>query len=150
MAKQITTPARDAGPETQIGPTPAPTKPYVNPTLAPRDFHGGYGQNNDTTPSSIAPGRAVSAPLADEIRRVNAQGDGGDLLGRIIERGTSRGAATDVELQSPQTRTVDATPYPAHPAMAKRGPDSGSPGGTVPSKLGASAFDPASIRKPGA
>ena len=147
MAKQIATPAKGAGPETQLGPTPAPTQAYVNPSLAPRLFKGGYGQNNDTTPSSIAPGRTVSSPLADELRRVNAKGDGGDLLGRIIERGTTRGLAADVELQSPQTRTVDKTPLKTRDGM-KAADVGGAPRGSVPANVGTSAAQP--IRKPGA
>ncbi len=125
------------------GPTPAPVK-YVNPPLAERDFTPGYGTNHAPGSSSLTPGEKATSALADNLKAKAAEGDAGDLLQTIIERGTSRGSAAQVELQSPQTREVDKSPYPATFGMK-----GASAGPKVPSKLGQSVFDPTQVRKPG-
>lgn len=126
------------------GPTPAPVK-YVNPTLNEKDFKPGYGTNHFTGASSVAPGQTAESDLARDLRSKAAQGDAGDLLGRIASRGTTRGNAAAVELQSPQTRDVDDSPYPTAHGMRNRSGE----GAKVPDKLGQAVFDPNSVRKPG-
>ena len=128
------------------GPTPAPTKTYVSPDPAQtRVFTPGYGTNSDPGASSAPQGHQRSSALADELRRVNAQSDGGDILGGIIAVGTGRSNDSG-ETMAPQTRHVDPTGYPAAHGMKSRQADSGSPGGTVPSKTG--AVESAPVRKP--
>jgi len=127
------------------GPTPPPRTKYKEPLPGEKDTVTGYGAARNFGPSSADPGVSVTSPLADDLRNVAAQADSGDLLGRIIEKGTAHGPAADVELQSPQTRNVDNTPYaPAHGMRSRSGE-----GGTVPAKCGQAVFDPNSVRKPG-
>ena len=128
------------------GPTPPPRTKYKQPESGEKFQVVGYGAARNFGPSSADPGVTITSPLADDLRNVAAQGDGGDLLGRIAERGTARGPAADVELQSPQTRDVDASPYPTAHGMRNRSGE----GAKVPNRLGESVFNPASIRKPGA
>lgn len=130
------------------GASPAPTR-YANPSPNPKQFVPTYGSNLDPHPSSLVPGEKATSPLADNLKNKAAEGDAGDLLGHIIQHGTARGKAAEVELQSPQTRDVDNTPYPPAFGHRSRQSDSGSPGGTIPNKLGESVFNPAAYRKPG-
>jgi hypothetical protein len=132
VGKPVTVPARGDAPQRKPGPTPAPTKTYVNPVVVERSAPSGYGVK-DLGPSSIEPGTKRTSPLADELKRMGAQGDGGDALQDVIEQGVRTHAGAD------QTRKVDPTQYPTTYGLEKRGPDSGSPGGTVPSKCGESA-----------
>ena len=133
----------NAAPATGMpGPTPPPTK-FANPSLNERDFQPGYGTNHFTGASSADPGQKVTSPLADDLKAKAAQGDGGDLLQDIVTRGTARD--TSVELQSPQTRTVDNTPLPTTFGMRSRNGENA----TVPAKTGQAVFDPNSERKPG-
>jgi len=74
------------------------------------------------------------------LKAKNAEGDGGDLLQRIIERGTSRGPTADTELQSPQTRAVSKDAYPTSFGLAKRW-CGGSPAGQGPTHCGAPGTD---------
>lgn len=112
-------------------PTPAPTKPYENPSMKPRDFRGGVGQNSYAGPSSLAPGQTMTSPLADELRRVASKGDGGDALGEIIAHGTARRDDTITD----QLRNITKNGVPAHPHM-KNANDGGAPSGKVPSATG--------------
>lgn len=104
MAHQ-TNRAKGDGPNTGApGFTPAPTKKFVNPILTERVEPTGYANAKFLGASSVEPGSTVTSDLADELRRVAANSDAGDLIGRIAQRGTARGPAADVELASPQTR----------------------------------------------
>jgi hypothetical protein len=96
----------------------------------------GYGANAWGGASSDNPGKTTTSPLADALKAKNAEADGGDLLQRIIERGTARGVIADVDLQSPQTRDVSRDQYPAAHGQVRRSIDAGSPGGVVPSVTG--------------
>ena len=131
----VTQPAKGDAPNTGApGPTPAPVKTYANPDLEQlRVFKPGYGTNNDNSPSSVPQGHKQTSALADELKRVNAQGDGGDALQDIIEQGVHM----DVGFQM---RAISDKNVPTHPAQAKRAADSGSPGGTVPAQCGAAAM----------
>lgn len=145
----VTIPAKGDAPS-QLGPTPAPVKPYQNPTMKPRDFKGGYGENNYSGPSSLPPGQTMAGTgsLSDDLRGKAAESDAGDLLGEIIRGGTGRSNKT-ADLMSPQTRDIGtAGRVPIHPSMARRSVDEGSPGSSVPSALDKSDATP--IRKPGA
>lgn len=124
------------------GPTPAPVK-FANPSLTERDFAPNYGTNHFTGASSANPGEKVTSPLADNLKAKAAEGDAGDLLQDIIERGTARD--TSVELQSPQTRVVSNEQLPASFGMRSRVGE----GAKVPATCGFSEFDPNSERKPG-
>lgn len=136
MARQnITKPAKgDAANNGSPGPTPAPVRPYQNPNLAQtRAFSPNYGTNNDPNPSSIEPGTKQTSPLADELRRVAAKSDGGDLLGDIAAHGTSRNVSVG-DMQAPQTRDVAPEPYRASFGMRNRNANPV----TIPAKLGSS------------
>ena len=142
MAKQVKTTAPGAGPETKLGPTPAPVRPYKSPNLAQlRVFDPNYGTNSDPSASSVPPGRKNNSPLADELKRVNAKGDGGDHLQDVIEHGTSRNLSVD--LQSPQTRTVSSKMLAPGHGMKRQTAQSSKPGdvvvGSLPAMCGASA-----------
>jgi len=115
MARQnITKPAKgNAANNGSPGPTPAPVRTYVNPNLEQtRAFAPNYGTNADASPSSVDPGQRVTSPLADELRRVAALSDAGDLVGDIAEHGTSRDVSVG-DMGAPQTRDVAPEPYPA-------------------------------------
>lgn len=127
MARQTTTKAKGATP-VEIGPTPAPLKPYITPDLSQaRAFaERGYGTNNDPGASSIPAGAKRSSNLADELKRVNAKGPAGDALQMIIERGAH------MDTPDFQMRNVSNKGVPIHP-----GTKGASSGGTIPDKLGA-------------
>lgn len=124
--RAITQPARGNAPNTGApGPTPGPTKKYQNLVLTERDEPTGYGQAKNLGPSSVEPGVTITSPLADELRRVAADSDAGDLIGAIAEHGTARNSSVD--LKSPQTRDVPSDLRNVHPAMRRQ---------TTPSKVG--------------
>ncbi len=133
-ARQVKTAARGDAPSQKIGPTPAPVKKYVNPILTERVEPTGYAMAKNLGPSSVEPGTSNTSPLADELKRVNAQSDAGDELQNIIESGTARDSMVD--LQSLQTRPYDdVQDVPTTPGMRNRNNE----GGTIPAKLGDSA-----------
>jgi hypothetical protein len=135
--------AKGDAPAQKIGPTPAPVKKYVNPVLVERQEPTGYGMAKNLGPSSVEPGTTNSSPLADELKRVNALGDGGDHLQDVIEHGTARDSTVD--LMSGQTRPYDdAQDVPTVPGMRSR--TANKEGGTVPAKCGTSEAPP--VRKP--
>jgi hypothetical protein len=124
--RAITTVAKGDAPNTgSPGPTPGPTKKYVNPILTERVEPTGYGQAKNLGPSSVEPGVTETSGLADELRRVAAESDAGDLLAAIADHGTARNASVD--LQSKQTRDVPDDLRNVHPAMKRQ---------TTPSKVG--------------
>ncbi|HVA17446.1 MAG TPA: hypothetical protein VMV59_07000 [Candidatus Dormibacteraeota bacterium] len=134
--------ARGDAPNTGApGPTPAPVKRVVpaapdavssirHPTLA-----ADYGQNGYVGRTSTNPGERVASDLAENMRATA----GDDVLDNIIARGTAR-ADAEFELQSPQTRTVDASPIT--PAFGMRSRTAGQEGGKVPASLGATSTAP--------
>jgi hypothetical protein len=138
----VTIGAKGDAPQRAPGPTPAPTRTYKNPVLTERDAPSGYGMSKNLGPSSVEPGTTNTSPLADELKRVNAESDAGDHLQDVIERGTARDAMVD--LQSLQTRpfTVDQDVPTAH-GMKRQTAQSSKPGdvkvGTLPATLGTSA-----------
>jgi hypothetical protein len=146
MARQIartsvTRPAKGNATSGAPGPTPAPLRKYVNPVLTERVETPGYGQAKNLGPSSIEPGTTLTSPLADELRRVAALSDAGDLLGDIAAHGTSRDS-TVADLGAPQTRDVSQEGYPA--AHGMRNPNANPV--TIPDKLGAPSTAP--VRNP--
>jgi hypothetical protein len=114
-----------------VAPVRRPAPDEVTAIRAPT--HPGYGMNGDTNRSSTSPGELVQSPLAQNLED---SADSENLLNQIRHGGNA-------ELQSPQTRTVSAEPYPT--AHGHHAPNA-SPSGTVPAKFGASASAPA--RKP--
>jgi hypothetical protein len=144
--RPVTQPAKgDATGGVKIGPTPAPTKKYVNPVLVERVEPMNYGNAKNLGPSSVEPGTSDTSPLADELRRVAAEGDAGDLIGDIIQHGTARDATVD--LASLQTRPfTNEQDVPTKPGMARQTTPSKVGDvvvGSLPSKLGESvAADP--------
>ena len=142
-SRAVTTGAKGDAPGQKIGPTSAPVKKYVNPVLTERQETPGYGQAKNLGPSSVEPGTTDTSPLADELKRMNALGDGGDHLEDIIREGTARNSSVD--LISKQTRDVsDESLAPAHGMKSPNLP--AGQYGTLPAKLGASAEPP--VRKP--
>jgi hypothetical protein len=124
------------------GPTPAPARKYVNPVLTERDETPGYGSAKNLGPSSVEPGTTNTSPLADELKRVNAEGDGGDHLQDVIDHGTARNSMVD--LASLQTRPyTNEQDVPTATGMKRQTAQSDKPGdvkvGTLPATLGASA-----------
>jgi hypothetical protein len=137
MAKTRVKPAHDIAkgnaPNTGApGPTPAPTRPSAPDVIsAPRKgTAAGYGMNSDAGPVAIAPGATRQSPLADNLR---ASVDDDGVLDRVQRDGTARPAPDW------QTRTVSDKGNPAAHGMASRQSNSGSPGGTIPAKIGASS-----------
>jgi hypothetical protein len=120
-------------------PKPAPAKILRTPAPKLDRQHGGldYGQANDyQTPASVPPGHAIESVLATNLRQSS---DPDDLLGQIVKNGVS-GRDDRLPVNAAETdwqrRAVSDDAYaPAH-GMAKRGIDSGSPGGVVPEKTG--------------
>jgi hypothetical protein len=124
--RAVTTAAKGDAPNTGApGATPSPTRKYQNPLLVERVEPTGYGQAKNLGPSSVEPGVTETSGLADELRRVAADSDAGDLLGDIAAHGTSRNSSVD--LQSKQTRDVPDDLRNVHPAMKRQ---------TTPSKVG--------------
>jgi hypothetical protein len=139
--RKVTQPAKGNAPATgNPGPTPAPVR-YANPSMAERDFTPGYGTNHAPGSSSLTPGQKMTSPLADDLKRKAADSDGGDLLQAIVEGGTARGNAARVELQSPQTRSVDSNSLPVSFGMRSRNGDTDK----VPATCGAPVSAP--VRK---
>lgn len=109
--------------------TPSPTKPAPTPDELRSTAwgRGSYGANGWGGGSSVMPGEKVQSAL-----KVNAPVDA--VLDNVI-RGSESGS------DDWQTRQVDPNPYPTTPGLAKRGPDSGSPGGQIPLKNGSPTSD---------
>jgi hypothetical protein len=109
---------------------------------APRAAHSGYGQNSYAGPASLTPmddsNKGVS-PLAANMKAASERGSDSVLDG-IVKDGTARPAPDW------QTRTVDDKGCAPSYGMKLRPADGGSPGGTIPAKIGASSAQP--IRKP--
>jgi hypothetical protein len=141
--RPVKVPAKGDAPAQKIGPTPAPTKKYQNPILVERQAPTGYGMSKNLGPSSVEPGTTLNSPLADELKRVNALGDGGDHLQDIIEHGTARDSMVD--LASLQTRPYDDK-QDVPTAHGQRSRTANKEGGTVPAKCGTSEAPP--VRKP--
>jgi hypothetical protein len=99
--------------------------------------NSGYGQNGFGGPSSDVPGKRTQSALAREFDRV-ADADGALSLVQ------SRGLNTKSDFANPinnQLRTIGDKNVPTHPAQAKRGPASGSPGGDVPGAVDKNATE---------
>jgi hypothetical protein len=104
-----------------------------------RDQSNGYGQNN-------WPGRVVCDP-GERVQSQLQVTASDDPVKAALLGAKSTKSDTLADLKSPQTRDISAATSPrevrvaTHPAMALRGPSSGSPGGHVPDKCGATASD---------
>ena len=115
--------------------TPAPTGAVTTPDQARSTSWGrssgaagdNPGKQGYGGPSSVNPGERPGPAT------VNPQARTDTVLDGLIRGGV---AALDKQ-DDWQTRKLDDTSSPVHPAMAKRGSDSGSPGGTIPAKTGA-------------
>jgi len=140
--RPVKVPAKGDAPNTGApGKTPAPTSADLARMKDVAYGRTSYGGNAYAGRVVADPGKSVTSPLADQLKAKAAESDGGDLLRTIIERGTARGPAADVELQSPQTRDVSKEPYPSAHGMQQRGIDSGSPGAVVPATTGQPSGD---------
>lgn len=121
--------------------TPSP-KFVAGPVLREKDPGGELGQNHYVGPSSAPVDAQPQSPMAKSLAA--AQDDGDSVLS-AIQKGGVRALGNDW-----QTRPVDPNAnVPVHPAMQKRAANSGSPGSTIPSKIGAPTAVPMA-RKPGA
>jgi hypothetical protein len=117
--------AKGNGPATGMAKSPAPDE--VTNIRAPGQ--SGYGQNGPQ-PSSVAPGKRVLSPMAQNLES-SVDDDG------VAERVRAVGARMDDT--NFQTRAVPDTAYPAAHGMKSRQVGDGSPGGQVPSTIGASS-----------
>ncbi len=145
--RPVTTAAKGDKADTGTPVTLPPTKKWA-PSTNVKQFVPGYGTNLDPSPSSVE-GTQTSS-LADELRSVNAKGDGGDHLADIIEHGTARNSSLDLGgAAGSQTRDVPDDLRNVHPNM-KRQTTPSKVGDVVvdqlPSTCGSSAAQP--VRKP--
>ena len=130
-------------------PTGMPRNVPPDSISSPRAPSGaGYGEAGGVNnPSSVAPGKTVVSRLGANIGSLpGGTVDDDGVLEKILSH--PRGALDEGEGDW-QTRKIDPTPQvaPAH-GMKSRQAGDGSPGGTIPNKIGASSAQPA--RKPGA
>jgi hypothetical protein len=118
--------------------------PVKTPAPEARDTSFGrqnYGSNAFGGPSSIAPGRSVTSPLADDMA-----GDD-EALATVI----SKGAGLEDNIVNEQTRDVPLTNVPDSVGMAsarRRQGDYANVGrsGSIPAKLGTAEENP--VRQP--
>ncbi len=121
--------------------TPAPLRaPPASPEMARSQSwgRGGYAANGYGGASSIEPGTTVTQTGID-----TRCPDGDPALELVQKHGTTLGGKDPS--QAWETRDVSKD-EPAHPAMRNRGLDDGSPGGTIPSTIGATSAPP--VRQP--
>ncbi len=139
MAKTIVKPSKDVevSAKGNAAPTGMPKQPAMKP-VAPDQISSvrkpsaqGYGMNGGAiNPSVIPAGANVMSPMAANLK---ASGDDGEsVLDHVIAHGTK----LDDEITS-QLRNIEPNNVPDHPAMTRRGPGDGSPGGIVPATTGA-------------
>lgn len=135
MAIIVEKAARGDAPATGMQKSKAPTRPAppdaVSHVRAPTAQS--YGENGPLhNASRTNPGEFVQSDLAANLR---ASVDD-PVMDRLLSRSLkdAKAGGNDVDLQSPQTRDIGRDFPPVHSAMAKRGVDSGSPGGTIPRK----------------
>jgi hypothetical protein len=120
--------------------TPAPTGPVTTPDQARSTSWGRSGGAAGDNPGKQGYGGASSVNPGERSgpATVNPQASTDRVLDALISGGV-RALDTDDDWQ---TRRLDDTgdknlkASSVHPAMQKRGADSGSPGGTVPAKNG--------------
>lgn len=139
MAIQVKKAAVGDAPATGMPKTPAP-KFVAGPVLREKDPGGELGQNHYTGPSSAPVNAQPQSPMAKSLAA--GQDDGESVL-QAIQKGGSRALGPDW-----QTRQVSDKPYAPAFGQKSRQADSGSPGSTIPSKIGAPTFNPTSVRKP--
>jgi hypothetical protein len=122
--------AKGNAPDTGMPKQPRPAAPdQISKVRAPSAQ--GYGMNaGGSNPSSVAPDKIAQtmSPLAANLK---ASVDDDGVLDDVIAHGTK----LDDEING-QLRKIAGGNVPTHSAFAKRGVDSGSPGGTVPAKTG--------------
>jgi hypothetical protein len=119
--------------------TPSPTGPVTTPDMARTTSwgrsSGAAGDNPGKAgfggPSSVNPGERAGPATVDPQAPVDG------VLNALIQGGVRALDTAD----DWQTRKVNDTAYPTTPGTAKRGPASGSPGGTVPLKNGSPTSD---------
>jgi hypothetical protein len=102
-----------------------------------------FGRNQFSGPSSVSV--RDSADMTDFQNLATPKGD--DVLKSLQVNGHGDQSGENSAVADLQ-RKIDTTAYPAAHGMAKRGADSGSPGGTIPATIGATSAQP--VRKPGA
>ncbi len=141
MAISTTRPDASAptvGAKGNSGDTAGPVKTPA-PNNMGRTANTGYGNNQSSQASSLKPSERMAIQGGTLAQNEDA----------VLKTVIARGAGRDDSVENEQTRTMkDTTPgVPIHPAMAVRGPSSGSPGGTIPPRLGMNN-SVAPIRKP--
>lgn len=92
----------------------------------------GYAEDGPANPSSVEPGKRVLSPLAANLES-SVDDDG--VLQTILSR--PRGTLDQGEGDW-QTRKIDDSGYAPAYGMKSRTSGDGSPGGTIPAKIGAS------------
>jgi hypothetical protein len=120
--------------------TPPPTRP-APPDVVSQARRGGdgYSQNGPAgNVSSLPPG--VGGPQSALAKNMRAT-----VVDPLLDQLAAHGHNAP-DLQSPQTRTISAVPLASAHAQQKRGVNSGSPGGVIPQKIGAT--DGTVARKP--
>jgi hypothetical protein len=141
MAITVEKAARGNAPATGMQKSKAPTRPAppdaVSHVRAPTAQS--YGENGPlNNQSRLNPGERMESDLGKSMAVDDPVMD--RLLSRTLK--DAKASGNDIDLQSPQTRDIGRDFPPVHSAMAKRGPDVGSPGTTsipsttVPGKTG--------------
>jgi len=115
--------------------TPAPTRPAPTPDEMRSTSwgRGSYGANGWGGASSLEPGATT------KLNALTAQPDPDPALALLQQRGLN--TKDEDNALNTQIRDIGDNNVPVHSAFAKRGADSGSPGGTVPLKNGNPSAD---------
>ena len=88
--RPVKVPAEGDAPNTgSPGPTPPPTLAETQHMKDTAYGRTSYGANAYAGRVVANPGKSVTSPLADQLKAKAAEGDGGDLLQTIIEKGTA-------------------------------------------------------------
>lgn len=129
MAIKVSTAARGDAKATGMPKTPKGRTFTTGPALQERSSGGAYGDNHYTGASSTTMDKVPVSPMAAALKVAD---DG--VLSALVAKGV-KGGTGDLA-GSPQCRTVDEKGYPAAFGQRFRQASSGSPGGTIPAKIG--------------
>jgi hypothetical protein len=143
----VTKPAAGDAAPTGMQKTPPPVRPAPDDdvTNIRHPSPPGYGRSHPgNNPSALAPGRLLQSDLAANLEfSQHASNPEGLTLDHIRQHGTARDSSVD--LQSSQTRKIDATQLPASFGLKNQSDPKNAV--TVPSKMGSSPFADEATRR---